>query len=855
MAFDNKKAEFSREKFEMVEIDLDYCSLTFGTGNCVGGEWRTPVVSITGTNDIGDEIQGGTSGAIAILTDGGATPWKFRITNGIQFTGSEIITNNTQTGSATKSGVLTRETLTDGKCYNTLTTCQDLVNFDDNLGTQTVKTYRICSSRSPLPTNLPTNLEPIPALKSASTSPAKIDIKGGLGVRSSLSLSMHDFPHNDVDIDKYVGDRTFDPLTIGSFGTKLRARNPEYQNRNIRYYIGYLEEGEYLSTNFQQRSYVIDKLNVSNGMISITAKDVLKLVSSKKAQAPAPTTGLTQGAMTNVATSVSVSSGQGAQYAASGHLLIDAEVMSFTRSTDTFTVVRGLFNTEAVAHASGVTIQECLYFAGNTVDDIVNTLLTDYSSIDSSFIPAAEWATNMSSFGNLQGIIVKPMDVNKLLIELTQAIPHYLWWDERGASPKIRMTPLEAPPVGATVYNMDESLIEDSVKLTDDTDSRVSTVFVNFGQFDPTKKLDEPANYQQSWVRVDADSIIKYGSNAVKTINSRWLNNTNLAGAKKVATLVGRRFADIQRKITFSLDDKDADGATGLWAGQSANVNHRDMLDFNGFPEDTLFQIISAAQKKHYDFEGIEFKYGQELADDIASTDKIVFYSAGSGNPYANINLKADWEALYGTHAADSEAIFIVSNNSVIGSSSAGTYAVETGAWGNLTTGFVKVIINSGSYVVGKGGDGGTSNGNGTVGGNAINLDVDVILEGGGDLGGGGGGGGGGQPSFIGAAGGGGGAGSVGGTGGNTFSGGSGNVTYYQSNGTVSAGGGGGRVDAVFGLAFARGGSGGNLGQNGTVGQSDDTVGTGGLAGKAVNLGGNTLDQTGSGVTVHGAVS
>ena len=862
MSFDAKKIEFSREKFEMVEIDLDYCSLTFGTGNCVGGEWQLTVASVTGTNDIGDEIEGGTSGAIAILTDGGTTPWKYRISNGIQFTGTEVLTNNTQTGAASKNGTPAQQTTADGKCYNTLTTCQDTANFDDNLATQTVKTYRVCSNRSPLPTNLPTDLEPIPSLNSVSTSPAKIDIRGGLGVRSSLSISVHDHPHNDVGIDKYIADRTFDPYTIGSWGTKLRARNPEYQNRNIRYYSGYLEQGAYDAANFQQRSYIIDKLNVSNGSISINAKDVLKLVSSKKAQAPNVSTGLTAGAMTNVATTVSVGAGQGAQYAASGYILIDSEVMSYTLSTDTFTVVRQLFNTASVAHSTGVTVQECLYYDGETVDYIVNDLLTNYSSIDSSFIPLSEWTTNMSGFGNLQGMIVKPMDVNKLLVELTQAIPHYLWWDERSdpsdpsSKPYIRMTALTAPPEGANVYDMDEELIMDSVKLSDDTAIRVSTVFVNFGQFDPTKKLDEITNYQQSWARIDTDSIVKYGSSEIKVINSRWLNNGNLAGAKKVATLIGRRFADIQRKITFSLDDKDADGATGLWAGQTANINHRDMLDFNGYPEDTMFQIISAAQKKHYQFEGVEFKYGAELADDIASTDKIYYYSAGSGNPYLNVNFLTDWESLYGTATATSEAIFIVSNNSIIGSSVAfAAYAIQTGTWPTFTTGFVKLIINSGSYVVGKGGSGGDNDtANGATGGSAINLDVDLILEGGGILGGGGGGGGVGQPPFTGAAGGGGGAGMNVGIGGDTFSGSSGVVTNYSSNGTLSAGGSGGRVDAQIGEDFAEGGRGGNLGFSGFA--SGDVGGTGGAAGKAVQLNGSfTIDQTGSGVTVYGAIS
>ncbi|MCP4494626.1 MAG: hypothetical protein GY820_46095, partial [Gammaproteobacteria bacterium] len=268
------------------------------------------------------------------------------------------------------------------------------------------------------------------------------------------------------------------------------------------------------------------------------------------------------------ATSIVVDDGSGYT---TGYVLIDKEVIEVTNiSTNTLTLVRGQFNTVAATHSSGVTVQQCLYYNGETVPYIVNDLLTNYSNIDSSFIPLIEWTSNMSSFGTLTGIVVKPTDVNKLLIELTEAIPHYLWWDERGTSPYIRMTPLSAPPDNATTLNTSSNLIE--VSITDDTKARVSTVFIHFGQFDPTKKLDEDSNYQQTWARIDTDSIAKYGSGEVKEIHSRWLSNINLAGAQKAATLIGRRFSDIQRKISFELDPKDSDGATGLWTGQSRNI-------------------------------------------------------------------------------------------------------------------------------------------------------------------------------------------------------------------------------------------------------------------------------------------
>ena len=221
MAYDNEKLKYGKEHINIVELDLDYCSLTSGVGACT----------------------------------------------------------------ATETG--------DNKCYNTFGSCNDLPNY-----TKTTKTYRFCEDRSPHPIGL----DAIPSLDSVNISPTKIDLKGGLGVRASVSLTFRDHPSSDIDIDKYVNDRTFIALERGSFWTKLRARNSNYQFRELRVLSGYLVNGVFDAANFTTRYYIIDKLDVSGGKASITAKDPLKLASNNKAQAPRPSTGLLQSALTAGAT-------------------------------------------------------------------------------------------------------------------------------------------------------------------------------------------------------------------------------------------------------------------------------------------------------------------------------------------------------------------------------------------------------------------------------------------------------------------------------------------------------------------------------------------------------------------------
>ena len=110
MSYDNSTKEFGKEHIYVVDLLLEYCFRNFGVSPCVGG-----VRSITTTSfsvvdfNIGDEIQGGTSGAIATISAiTGSSPtytFEYRSTNGLDFqTAAETITNNTATGVATKNG-------------------------------------------------------------------------------------------------------------------------------------------------------------------------------------------------------------------------------------------------------------------------------------------------------------------------------------------------------------------------------------------------------------------------------------------------------------------------------------------------------------------------------------------------------------------------------------------------------------------------------------------------------------------------------------------------------------------------------------------------------------------------------
>ena len=714
----------------------------------------------------------------------------------------------------------------DSKCYNVRNTCQDLPNFASS-----VKTYRFCESRSAHPIGLIA----IPSLNNVSISPAKIDLGGGLGTRASVNLSFIDHPASDIGVDKYLADRTYIASERGSFWTKLRARNPNYQFKNLRVKSGYLVDGAYVAANFTTRYYIIESMNVSGGKASIIAKDPLKLASSKKALAPKASTGLLKFSLTAIETELTlIPLGIGnLEYPTSGFISIKSEVMSFTRSGDVMTALsRGAKNSTASTHAINDTVQLCLEYSGQTrgqLDFIVKDLLTTYANIDTAFIDDGLWDAEVSAYlsGLLDGIITKPYDVFKLLKELAESMPHYLWWNE--ITQKIELTALKQPPITANVLNMDNNIIAGSFSTKDKQELRASTIFVNFGMFDPTAKLDEPNNYQQSYVRVDTDSISKYGSSEIKVVNSRWISNTNKAAALQLAALYGRRFSDVPREVKFSLDAKDSD----VWVGQTKAINHIDIVDDSGAAVNTNFQIMSAKENKTFDYTALEFTYGQELPEDEGGGDPSVERVLISTDSY-NVNLRTLFNALYPTVDATTKALFIFEGGNKVGSQTASGLAVNTGTWPAGAT--VTLQLNEGSYIVGKGGD------ESQAGGTALSMAHPITLVNNGTIGGGGGGGGYATGSNY-RSGGGGGAGYDIGIKGTTQS--AGGSATYGENGTLESGGAGGSIVTTGSEPqFSTGGDGGDLGDAGQNAFGDATNTNGGAAGAAIEQNGNTLTIT-----------
>ncbi|MEQ3653702.1 MAG: hypothetical protein ABNH21_06535 [Glaciecola sp.] len=692
--------------------------------------------------------------------------------------------------------------------------------------------FTFCDNTS----QIPIGFTGVPTLRSKSLRPSQINLEGGIGVRASASISF------DEHLDYVAYGTVSNPVR---FWINWRARNPGYQGGRLSIFDGYIpEDGVFDVSNFVRRDYVIESFSNNASGVTIGAKDALKLTSGDRAKAPRKSTGLLTTDILATDTSFSlIPAGVGdSEYPSSGWGRLGDEVVSFTRTGDNFTVVRAQYNTLADEHSANDVLQLCLYY-NDTVSNIIFDLLTNYASVPTAQIDKAQWDNETSLYlpGLFESLITEPTGVDTLLKELGESAPHSMYWDER--TNLIPFIALKEPPSNAVCFTTEANILENSFSSTDENDMRISTVIVRFGQYDPTKELDETSNYRQAHVRITPDSIVKYGGiEKYKVINSRWINNSNRAAAVRLAARFGRRFEETPRRISFQLDAKDSN----IWTGDNACVNVDTIVDENGNRFDMPIQILTAGESKSFNYTALEHIYGDELPEDLGSEDPNQRLVVLSGE-LTNINLRTIYNGLFPDVTNDYDIVFVFDSSCVVGSTSTSAYSIETGSWPEITTG-LPIKLDNRFRLLGKGGKGADVNSTPENGGPAINLNTDIRLTNTGIIGGGGAGG-----RFIAdlgdttqAAGGGGAGFNNGLAGQGTSNGGNNGQVIQAQEGTALLGGIGGlaTTTSVAEPSRAEGEDGGDLGQSTAIAN----------AGKAISLNGNTITYLETG-DIRGAIS
>lgn len=544
---------------------------------------------------------------------------------------------------------------TPSKCFNTYATCADKDNYER--GVLTLRFGRDIQARPSSGETIFPALESEPDIQPSIINPASSNRNfKPFGRRASVRVILRDFPYHDRAVDKYAGQRKSGaafhssarsrlqgaPEDRGTFWSRWRARNPYYLGRPLRIRRGV--DGDALE-DMETHHYVIDRIDGpdSNGRVSITAKDVLKLAEDSSAQAPAPSSGslaaeLTEDAAAGESFSI-LPEGAGEDYPASGWAAIEGEIVRFARTGDSFRIEeRGAFETEIASHEQNEAVQECFVRQSAHIEDILRDLLVDYAGIDESFIDSDGWRAEadvwLSHLHDIDIVVPEPTGVETLIGEASLIGP-YIWWDAR--IQKIRIKALR--PVlrsDALPLLTDEGHIK-RAETRELREQRLTEVLLFYGLRNPTLSLRDKKSYHRLQVAtaLEAASPEEYGLRKSKEVFTRWLRREDVPRAAQISLDVLRQNRHSPHQITLQVEK----GALGdAWTGDAVRLSSEADADALGFRRVRHWLIVSADAREmedelvllEVDFRHLEVAPGLPLP-----TYRYAFVARNDELPYA----------------------------------------------------------------------------------------------------------------------------------------------------------------------------------------------------------------------------
>ena len=649
----------------------------------------------------------------------------------------------------------------------------------------------------------------IPALQSVSVTPGVVDPGVSIGLRASVRISVKDFQY------PLAGTSYFS----GTFFGKLRSIKPSLQGSAFRLIRG--ELGQDIGDMVTEH-YVVESLSRNSDQVTIVAKDILKLADGDRSQAPALSNGRLLADIDDSVTSLTLQpAGIGdLEYTASGKVAIGgSEIVSFTRSADVMTIVRGQSNTPQEEHDEDDIVQLVLEYESESPADLIYDLLTNYTSVDPDWCPLSEWQDDINEYiGRLYSAeIAEPTAVKKLLNEIIVQVGLVMWWDEVGR--KIRVKSLR--PVTGTRLIESTEMISQTFRFTEQPNKRRSQAWTYFALRNPLERLDEVQNFTSGLLTVDPSSDAIYGQTAICKTFCRWIGKNNRPAASRLNALLLSRYTNPPRKFSFDLPIVSDEPAKG----QGVTLQHPALQQSDGSLCPCPVQVISVEkQQGRYRVDCEEMLFTEIEDDELPSGVRLVIIDSDS----YNIDLRELHDSLYTEADEYDEIMCIIESGILVGSTSTGNPAFDVGDWPDS----VDITIKVKGRIQGTGGHGALGFGTaaGKVGGVALYSRYPVTVDNQGEISGGGGGGGG--------------SGSTHEQGGDNFGGGGG-AGFNPGVGGINADSGTTEAGGSGNPPFS--GDGGGKGQPGDAGLSS----SGGAAGSAIDgVSFVTFDTTG---TINGS--
>ena len=374
----------------------------------------------------------------------------------------------------------------------------------------------------------------------------------------------------------------YNPLTRGRFLSRMVARWPYYLGLSARVRRGYVGDVIASMPTEHWVVSELSGPNAA-GELALTVKDILDLADNEKAVYPKASLGklladLDESATTATLTPTGVGNDD---YPASGLVRIGREIIGFTRSGDVLTLNRGREGTEPQTHSALDVVQVCGVLDGLTFNQAIETILKHETTEFDAFIPTSDWQDENDTWlsGTTIGrvIISKPTGKALLVGEICQ-LGVMVWWDPVDQEIKYRVNAPLLP--GQSYYAITDaaSLVRGTPDVDRAEDQRASAIWFYHGIRDWTDDTLAARNFNKLVISAVSENL--YGQEAYKEIFTRWFGRV---GDDVTASIVGERllarYRDVPRVVTGELDVKDR---AGVNLGARVTVESYVLQDIDG---------------------------------------------------------------------------------------------------------------------------------------------------------------------------------------------------------------------------------------------------------------------------------
>jgi hypothetical protein len=388
----------------------------------------------------------------------------------------------------------------------------------------------------------------------------------------------------------------YNPADYGTFFRKLRTRWQYFQGRKARVRNGYvgddissMESREYVITGW------VDDINGNvtftlKDKIDLTddRKALYPATSEGSIAVDIDDTSLAEFDLTPA--------GVGASYEAEGYATIGKEAVRYTISGDTVTLTeRGAQLTTPDSHKEGDEFQQAKLLYRLSVPEAAEEILGSVENIEASDLDTAQWedvASSVLGGFRVTRFIPSPMGVRKLLNSLCNLGLTFYDDDLSGKIKMMVLRPLDYDEEIEAIGD-DTGILKGTLKREDLPDQVTTQVVVRHGVADWLEDLEKKQAYSRFFQNIDADlrSADELGQDRVKVIYQPWFG---VAGSDSFARAIGTRYAtrygQQQQQISFTADIKDKDI---LELARVVEVTSRAITDDIGQPVPTLAQVIS----------------------------------------------------------------------------------------------------------------------------------------------------------------------------------------------------------------------------------------------------------------------